>query len=472
MIELTDEYLRGATSAPPEDKTGERVEFLAAVRGEEIGAGIWGCGHIGASALYHLAVAGVRCTGYDVSAERVQAIEAGRFLSTEVTHPAPPAATPDTAIARLRVRVSTEWHDMIGQNVGLHLICVPTDRGPEPSSEALQAVLPRICQVIRESGPLRTASRTWPRLLIVESTVVPSWIEQFVLPAIREAGLELNRDVAVGAAPRRDWFSGDQYSLRTLPRVMGGSSPEATGMMADFYSLICNSIKLAKDAPHAALTKVVENAIRYHDISFANALAVGLPDYDVAHVFALAATKWNIPLYHPSLGIGGHCIPLAPRYLLAEAGGGDQLGLVQQTVDFNASYFERLYTSSLVRLLAGARRVAVLGMAYTPDARMEKLSPAFTVVQALNKDGRTVHVHDPYYTPAEIRQLAGVDSLSFPADLRGYDAVVLVTPHTPYVEEKIERRVAPEAVIVDNFGTWRARPFPAGVRYHEVGTAT
>jgi UDP-N-acetyl-D-mannosaminuronate dehydrogenase len=62
--------------------TRETREFLAAVRSGELGAGVWGCGHIGASALFHLAVAGVRCAGYDLSPERVRAIEQGCFLST------------------------------------------------------------------------------------------------------------------------------------------------------------------------------------------------------------------------------------------------------------------------------------------------------------------------------------------------------------------------------------------------------
>lgn len=444
--------------------TRETREFLAAVRAGEIGAGVWGCGHIGASALFHLAVAGVRCAGYDLSPGRVRDIEAGRFLSTAVKHPAPREATPDTDTAPLRLRASTDWRDMIDQNIGLHLICVPTDHGRDPSSAALEDVLPHVCEVIRASGPAR-----WPRLVIIESTIVPSWIDQIVLPALARHGLELGRDVYVGAAPRRDWFSGEEYSLRTLPRVVGGTTPDATALMAAFYSLICNTIKPAKDAHHAALTKVVENALRYHGISFANALAVGLPRYDTAHVLSLAASKWNIPLYHPSLGIGGHCIPLAPQYLIAEAGGPEKIELVRQTVDFNDGYFERLYGAMLRRLLEGRTRIAVLGLAYTPDARMEKLSPAFNVIETLRRDGHEVHLHDPYYSDQEVHDLTGAQTLRFPDDLPEYGGVVLVTAHTPYLQEEIERHVAPDTVIVDNFGTWRDRAFPPSVSYHEVG---
>ena len=440
-------------------------EFLAAVRSGEVGVGVWGCGHIGASALFHLAVAGVRCAGYDLSAARVRDIEAGRFLSTAVMHPAPAATTPDTAMAPLRIRASTDWRDMIDQNIGVHLVCVPTDHGRDPSSTALENVLPSICEVIRASAP-----SPWPRLIIIESTIVPSWLDEFVLPIIAQHGLEINRDVYVGAAPRRDWFSGEEHTLRTLPRVVGGTTPEATALMAAFYSLVCQTIKPAKDAHHAALTKVVENALRYHGISFANQLAVGLPHYDIAHVLDLASSKWNVPYYHPSLGIGGHCIPLAPRYLIEEAGGADRMALVSQAMEFNAGYFEQLYTTRLARLLEGRQQVAVLGLAYTPDARMEKLSPAFQVLHTLGREaGRTLRLHDPYYSADEIRALAGVETLCFPDDLVHYDAVVLVTAHAPYVQAAIERYIGADAVVIDNFGTWRDRAFPPGVRYHEIG---
>lgn len=449
---------------------GTEQQFLAAVRAGEIGVGVWGCGHIGASALFHLAMAGVRCVGYDVAPARVRAIREGRFLSTALTHPTLPDATPDTASVPLNILAFGDWRALIGRALRVHLICVPTDQGPDPSSTALEAVLPQVCAVLRENLTREQSAVPWPQLLIIESTIVPSWLDQIVLPALERHGLQLGRDVYVGAAPRRDWFSGEEHTLRTLPRIVGGTSPEATRLMAAFYSLVCATVAPARDAKHAALVKVVENALRYHGISFANALALGLPHYDTAHVLALAATKWNIPLYHPSLGIGGHCIPLAPHYLIEEAGDAGQIEVVEQALSFNQRYFARLYAGVLRALLGDCRRVAVLGLAYTPDARMEKLSPAFTVLETLQGEGKDVHVHDPYYSPEEIRALTGAPSLAFPDDLADYEGVVLVTAHTPYVQDAVERHVAPGAVIVDNFGTWRDRVFPAGVRYHEVGT--
>jgi UDP-N-acetyl-D-mannosaminuronate dehydrogenase len=250
---------------------------------------------------------------------------------------------------------------------------------------------------------------------------------------------------------------------------VGGTTPEATDLLVHFYSLVCGEVVPARDAYHAAFTKVIENLIRFQGLALANSLSLAFPQYDMTHVLRLASTKWNIPLYHPSMGIGGHCIPLSPRYALAE-GGWDNAYLepVRQAVDLNDGYFGKLYAERLRGLFRDCRSIVVLGLAYTADAKMHKLSPALDAVECL-KDTPRLRVHDPYYSPEEIEDLTGVASASFPECLGDVDGIVLVTAHTPYMQPGIEQHVQPGTVIVDNFGAWRDRPFAQGVRYHEVG---
>jgi UDP-N-acetyl-D-mannosaminuronate dehydrogenase len=189
----------------------------------------------------------------------------------------------------------------------------------------------------------------------------------------------------------------------------------------------------------------------------------------MTHVLALASSKWNIPYYHPSMGIGGHCIPLAPQYALAEAGEGNPfLQPVRDAVQLNNGYFGRLYGERLKGLLGDCRSIVILGLAYTADAKMHKLSPALEALEVL-KDTPRLRLHDPYYTADDIDDLCGVATLSFPDDLGDVDGIVLVTPHTMYRECPAERYVRPGTVIVDNFGTWKDRAFADGVRYHEIG---
>lgn len=433
--------------------------LLADLQTRECSIGIWGAGAIGSSAAYYFAQVGFRCVAYDISKERVREIQEGRFQST--------AAQMNGGICQARpdldVKATTHWHDLEKENVSVHLVSVPTERGAEPSGAALADVLPRIAKVVRKTNS------QLPPIVSIESTILPSWIDTIVIPALQGEGIEVGVDVLVGAAPRRDWFNGAAYTIETLPRIVGGCDDLTTSLLAAFYREVCRTVQPAVDAHHAAFTKVIENVIRYEGITFGNSLALAFPEYDMRHILRLASTKWNIPYYFPSLGVGGHCIPLAPQYLLQEGGADNQyLDSVRESISFNASYFENLYLRSLRGLLEQKRSVGVLGLAYTPDAKMHKLSPAFSVLDAL-RDTPRLRLHDPQYSADEIYDLCSVPRMQFPDDVHDCDAIILVTAHSDYVKCPIEKCVEPGTTVIDNAGIWSHREFAKGVEYYEVG---
>jgi nucleotide sugar dehydrogenase len=435
-----------------------RTQVVQALMAQQASLAVWGCGHIGASAMYHFSGKGVRCVGYDIAATRVEEIREGRFLTTDT------APVDRTEAGRHRVEATTSWRDLIPHRVAVHIISVPTERGADPSSAALEDIMPLICETIDA-----TDLRDIVPIIIIESTIQPTWIDSVVMPKLHASGLRPGIDVLVGAAPRRDWFSGSEYSLETLPRIVGGSTPDATDVLIDLYSLVCREIVPARDAYHAAFTKVIENLLRFQGLALANSLALAFPHYDMTHILGLASTKWNIPHFHPSMGIGGHCIPLAPRYALAEGGPENPyLEPVSQAVQFNEDFFSRLYEAELRELLRDCRSIVVLGLAYTPDAKMHKLSPALDALECL-RDTPRLRVHDPYYTHEEIDDICGVATLEFPDGLKDCDGIVLVTAHTAYRTTAVEEVIEPGTVIVDNFGAWKEKRFRAGVRYQEVG---
>jgi nucleotide sugar dehydrogenase len=385
-------------------------------------------------------------------------IRQGRFLSTDLV-PSGRFQTSDACVEATR-----DWRELRTRKVAIHIICVPTERGAEPSSAALEAIMPLICETIRD-----TELDGITPAIVIESTIQPTWIDTVVLPKLHASGLNPGIDVHFGAAPRRDWFSGTEHNLATLPRIVGGDNEGTTKLLMEFYSIVCEEVVPARDAYHAAFTKVIENLLRFQGLALANSLALAFPQYDMTHVLKLASTKWNIPLYHPSMGIGGHCIPLAPRYTLAEGGDDNRyLDPILSAVVFNENYFSRLYAARLRELLQDCRSIVILGLAYTADAKMHKLSPALDAVECL-RDTPILRVHDPFYSAEDIDDICQLPSLKFPDDLRDCDGIVLITAHTAYKEASVEDFIQPGTVIVDNFGTWGGRGFVSGVRYHEVG---
>lgn len=442
------------------DRRGEADEFLQVLERREGSIAIWGSGAIGSSAAYYFAQAGFRCVAYDISKDRVRDIQEGHFQSTGAelgvtnVHPG----------QKLEVTATTHWHDLEAQNIRVHLVSVPTERAAEPSGAALSDVIPRIGKVIRKTEP-----GAIPPVISIESTILPSWLDTLVCPGLQSEGLKVGTDVLVGAAPRRDWFNGANYTIETLPRIVGGCDDRTTDLLCALYRTVCKIVQPAIDARHAAFTKIVENVIRYEGITFGNKLALAFPEFDMRHVLRLASTKWNIPYYFPSLGVGGHCIPLAPQYLVEEGGlDNPYLDSVRESITFNESYFESLYGRRLENMLKERRSVAVLGLAYTPDAKMHKLSPAFSILDALRQTPR-LRLHDPFYSSEEIYDLCSVPTMHFPDDLEECDAIILVTAHSEYVRTEIEKYILDGTVVIDNTGAWATRPFKNGVEYYEVG---
>lgn len=439
-----------------QDPGSNATRTVEALKDGRVSVGVWGCGHIGASAMYHFSRKGIRCVGYDIAESRVQEILDGRFLATDQAE-------------RLqdrndKVTATSDWRELGKRKVAVHIIAVPTERGAEPSSAALEDIMPRICETIRT-----TEVDGIVPALVIESTIQPTWIDTVILPKLHASGLKPGIDVLVGAAPRRDWFSGGEHTLETLPRIVGGNDDQSTALLIEFYSLVCNEIVPARDAYHAAFTKVIENLIRFQGLALGNSLALAFPQYDMTHVLKLSSTKWNIPLFHPSLGIGGHCIPLAPQYAVAEGGAENPfLEPVTRAIAFNDGYFSYLYSQRLKDLLQDCRSIVILGLAYTADAKMHKLSPALDALDCL-KDTPRLRLHDPYYSAEDIDDICGVATLSFPEDLQDCDGIVLVTAHSAYKTSPVEEFVRPGTVIVDNFGAWREKDFAPGVRYHEIG---
>jgi nucleotide sugar dehydrogenase len=440
-----------------EQETVER--FLQGLRGRSRSVGIWGSGAIGSSAAYYFARVGLRCVAYDVSEERVREIRGGQFQSTSAQAISP--AGPDED---LDVIATTRWRDLEEENVAIHLVSVPTERAAEPSAAALEDVMPQIAKVIKKTPPADT-----PAVVSIESTILPHWVDTIVVPALQSEGLAPGKDVLVGAAPRRDWFNGAEFTIETLPRIVGGWDARSTAVLCAFYSLVCRIVQPAMDAQHAAFTKVIENVMRYQGITFANSLSLAFPQFDMRHILRLASTKWNVPYYFPSLGVGGHCIPLAPQYVLEEGGRDNAyLGEIRSALTFNDAYFGSLYDRRLRGMLEGKRSVGILGLAYTANAKMHKLSPAFSVLDLLRATPR-LRLHDPFYSGDEIYDLCSVPTMQFPDDIPECDALVLVTPHDQYVQASIEDYVAPGTAVVDNTGVWSNRAFASGVEYYEVG---
>lgn len=429
---------------------------------DEARVGVWGLGFIGYSSMAHLASRGVRCLGTDTDRYKVDCVNQGRLPVPNIGYWLGFNTEP---LSEQRImRATTSWEMLISSSVAAHLVCVPTEKDSAPYLDILRDVV----------GKLSCYAGMWrpaPPLVIIESTLTPGTTDSVVTPILEEAGLKVGADILVGVAPRRDWFVSAEKNLKTLPRVVGGTTSETTDLMKDILGLICDTVLPAKDHRHAELVKGIENAYRHVEITLANQLSLAYPGIDMRDVLRLVGTKWNIGTFQPSFGTGGYCIPLSSQYILSGALDRAQLSILQTAVATDKEMPTHVADSLVQR---GANRVGVLGLAYKGDLKVHILSPTLRIADRLKELGKTVKVHDPYYSAEEINQICGVETFTFPDGLEEFDAVLLVSDHRAYQyasTRDVLRGLRNCRIVLDNTGVWSTLPFnDTGVEYHLAGT--
>lgn len=409
---------------------------------------VWGSGFIGATAAMAFASEGVRVTCYDVNEHAVKMINKGQLAIANLEYWF--GATMAEFVEKGLIQATHDWNDLTSPEYVVHLIAVPTEREGRPWDGALLDVL----------GKLKTLET--PPLVIIESTLIPGQLDTLDLGGLR-----------VGVAPRRDWFHSPDKNLRTLHRVFAGLTPDVTDDMRQVISIVCDNLAPASSHLVAELVKSVENSLLHVPAVYATQLAKAYPHVNIGEVLALAATHWRIGRYYPSLGTGGYCIPLSSQYVKAGAREPQHLTILDAAVDSDT--LEPYFMAGRVSALCKGD-VAVLGISYKGDLKVHVLSPALPVLAHLCKQAHlNVHVNDPYYTDAELKDITSATPFGLEEDLGRFTGIILVSDHKAYGRVPLHRLLAelkPGTIVVDNYGIWskhRRELLEAGINYHKVG---
>jgi UDP-N-acetyl-D-galactosamine dehydrogenase len=269
--------------------------------------------------------------------------------------------------------------------------------------------------------------------------VYPGCTNEVCVPVLeKHSGLAFNQDFFVGYSPERINPGDATRSLTSIVKVVAGSTPEATQMVASIYKSIIeagvyevSSIKVAEAA------KAIENAQRDVNISFMNELALLFDalNIDTQEVLAAARTKWNFLPYSPGL-VGGHCISVDPHYLAFKA---KAVGYEPHVILSGRAVNEKMGVFVAEKIIAALAKkfngniaqktVLIAGFAFKencPDTRNTKVIDIYTTLAAA---GLQVSVYDPVVDANMVQKtysisLTGTDQID-----HNYDAIILAVPH-------------------------------------------
>jgi UDP-N-acetyl-D-glucosamine dehydrogenase len=280
-------------------------------------------------------------------------------------------------------------------------------------------------------------------LVVLESTTYPGTTEELVRSILEAESRTVGRDFLLAYSPERIDPGNVEFGLGNTPRIVGGVTPESTGMAALFYGQLVDKVLTVSSARAAELAKLLENAFRHVNIALVNEMAMICHEMgiDVWEVLDAAATKpFGYMPFFPGAGVGGHCIPLDSAYLAWQVrrDAGHQFRILEQAEDVNSrmpSYVAARIGDGLNEIgkpVKGAS-VLVLGVSYKPDVGDTRESPALKVMAALKRRGAEVSFHDPYVPSVTLSEgQVLVRSELTQRLVSAVDCVAIITPHSAY----------------------------------------
>jgi UDP-N-acetyl-D-glucosamine dehydrogenase len=297
------------------------------------------------------------------------------------------------------------------------LICVPTplSLSHKPDLGALTSAISTVGKNLRAGT-----------LVIVESTIEPGTCRNILLPIlVKESGLKED-EFELAYSPERIDPTNKKWSINNTPKLVAGLTDIAAQKAESFYGKFVNSITKCSSLEIAETAKLLENSFRLVNISFINELAIFCQKIgiDVSEVISAAATKpYGFMPFYPSVGVGGHCIPVDPIYLAnaAKAVGAPSrfIELADQINQEMPGYFVGRAEEKLGGLKA--KKVLVIGVSYKPNVADVRESPVAALITGLKQKGAQVSWHDDL-----VKAWNGEKSVTLSND---FDLAIIATPH-------------------------------------------
>ncbi|WP_460397041.1 nucleotide sugar dehydrogenase [Actinophytocola sediminis] len=385
-----------------------------------------GQGYVGLPLAVRAAEAGHSVIGYDVDGDRIGRLRSGRSYVQDVS---------DERLAGVltlgNYQPTTDSTALAGFDVAV--VTVPTplrDDVPDLSfvESAAMAIAPHL---------------TRGALVVLESTTYPGTTED-VFGALleKESGLAPGPDFQLGYSPERIDPGNQHWTFERTPKLVSGVDDESLRRVREFYDTLVESTVPVPSLKTAELAKLIENTYRHVNVALVNEMAVVAREFgvDIWDAIGAASSKpFGFMRFNPGPGVGGHCLPVDPRYLSwrVERQLGRRFRFVDLANDVN-NQMPQYVVQRLVEALnqrhrsANGSRVLVLGLAYKRNTGDARESPAVRAAEALIRTGAEVRAADPH-----VRETVPIDprvarvSLTV-EEITSADAVVILTDHDAF----------------------------------------
>ena len=402
-------------------------DLIAKIQAHEARVGIVGLGYVGLPLVLRFAEEHFPVLGFDVDPAKVRKLQAGESYIRHI-----PADRLRVLIKKKQFEATTDFQRLA--EADCIIICVPTPLTPkkDPDLQYIENTTDAISRTLRKG-----------QLVCLESTTYPGTTEEILLERFRATGLQAGSDYFLIFSPEREDPGNPKYSTRTIPKVVGGITPDCLEVGTTLYGQVIDRVVPVSSTRAAELVKLLENIYRCVNIALVNELKLlgDRMDIDVWEVIDAASTKpFGFTPFYPGPGLGGHCIPIDPFYLSWKAKEYDfSTRFIQLAGEVNTAIphyvVERIgkALNDRSRSIRGSK-ILILGVAYKKDVDDVRESPALEIMEILQAKGALLSYSDPYIPrlhKMRAYDFSHMSSLPLNEDvLKSQDLVLITTDHS------------------------------------------
>ncbi|MDQ0339002.1 UDP-N-acetyl-D-glucosamine dehydrogenase [Caldalkalibacillus uzonensis] len=386
-----------------------------------------GLGYVGLPLAMLFAKNGFKVIGFDRDLQKLAYLRQGKSYIDDVSD------------SEVHDNLNKGTFEVAGQyekvrQVNACILCLPT-----PLNEHRAPDLSYVQSAIRDMS----AHVSPGQLIVLESSTFPGTTEDVVRPLLEKNGHKVGVDIYLGYSPERINPGNKEYDIADIPKVVSGVTDQCKERVTQLYGQVFTKLVQVSSPTIAEMTKILENAQRFVNISLMNELAICCEQMgiDIWEVIEAAKTKpYGFTPYYPGPGIGGHCIPVDPLYFLWKARQHHQnVKMIETAKDVNDKMPDYIVQRILKLLIKRNndmrdRHVLLVGMTYKKDVTDVRESVSIPIFEKLLKQNIIVSYHDPLVKHVNVGNQTYTSVALTRGRLKKSDCVVILTDHSflPY----------------------------------------
>jgi nucleotide sugar dehydrogenase len=424
------------------------------IKQKKVKVAVIGLGYIGLPLAVELAKSNFEVFGIDIKKEKVQKVNLGQSYIVDVNSSELKRLVKSKKLRAFNSYLPLKRSDIV-------IICVPTPlkKDKTPDISYILTAIKEVKKYLHKE-----------QLIILESTVWPGVTKEVILPQLEETKLKVGKDFYLVHCPERVDPGNKRWTIKNIPRVLGGITPKCTKLAKVFYQKFIEAPIFSATSPETAeMAKLLENIFRLVNISLINELALlaGRMKVDIWEVIEAAKTKpFGFFPFYPSPKCGGNCIPIVPFFLSYVA---KKYGFWTRFIDLAGQINELMphfvmtkviWVLNLKKKPVRNSKILVWGVAYKKDIGDTRESAAYDVIADLIRKGAKIDYFDPYVPKFKVKHRilenpVLLKSIKFSLQkLKRYDLVLILTDHSGFDYEKIAKH---SKLVVDTRNAIKSR---------------